>query len=164
MITAVYADGGVIQRNPSPLGGTWAYVYVGADDQQIAHDSGIVLPRQNLPLITNNLTEFVALVKALEALPAGWSGQVLSDSQVTLGRMFLGWRLSGIPSVLVRQYEAARARLDWANVRWTLLDGHPTKAQLAAGVGKRGNPVSAHNVFCDQACGRQSKAFLEKQQ
>jgi hypothetical protein len=37
-----------------------------------------------------------------------------------------------------------------------LLDGHPTQAQLAAGVGKRGHPVSAHNVACDRACTAQA--------
>jgi ribonuclease HI len=161
MIAAVYADGGVIGINPSPHGGTWAYVHVNEEGHVIAKNSGLVMPRASLPLITNNLTEMIALVKALEALPTGWSGHVYSDSQITLGRLFLGWKMNGIPPVLVRQGAAALERLDLPHIQWTLLDGHPTKAQLAMGKGKRGNPVSIHNVACDTECGRLAREFTQ---
>jgi ribonuclease HI len=159
MIAAVYADGGVIGVNPSPIGGTWAYVHVDAGGEVIARDSAVVTPRSSVPLITNNLTEMIALVRALAALPAGWSGHVYSDSQITLGRLFLGWKMNGIPPMLVKQGADALERLDLPNVQWTLLDGHPTKAQLAIGKGKRGNPVSIHNVACDKECGRLAREF-----
>ena len=163
-ITAVYADGGVIGANPSPIGGTWAYVHVDAGGVVVARDSAVVTPRPSVPLITNNLTEMIALVRALAALPAGWAGHVYSDSQITLGRLFLGWKMQGIPPVLIKQGAAALERLDIPHIRWTLLDGHPTKAQLLAGVGKRGNPVSVHNVTCDQECGRLAREFAALRQ
>lgn len=157
-ITALYADGGVIGRNPSPIGGTWAWCHVNAAGERIATGSGVVLPRPSLPLITNNLTEMIALVKGLEALPEGWAGTVYSDSQITIGRVFWGWKQNNLPAVLLRQCAAAIARIDFANCRAVLLDGHPTQAQLAAGRGKRGNPVSEHNVWCDKECGRVGSA------
>lgn len=43
-----------------------------------------------------------------------------------------------------------------------LLQGHPTKADLACGIGKKRNlPVSIHNVWCDEACGKAAREFLE---
>lgn len=158
---ALYADGGVIGSNPSKLGGTWAWCWVSASGERIRTGAGLVLPRTSLPLITNNVSEYVALVKGLESLPEGWSGTVYSDSQITLGRLFEQWRCTGLPAILVRQGAAAVARLDWANVKPVLLDGHPTRAQLLAGCGKRGNPVSAHNVWCDTACAVEGRKLRE---
>lgn len=158
---ALYADGGVIGSNPSKLGGTWAWCWVSASGERIRTASGKVLPRTFLPLITNNVTEYVALVKGLESLPEGWSGAVYSDSKITLGRLFAQWRCNGLPLVLVRQGAAAVARLDWANINPILLDGHPAKAQLLAGRGKRGNPVSIHNVWCDAVCAEEARKYRE---
>lgn len=158
-IKAVYADGGVIQVNPSPIGGTWAWCHVDAEGTRIQIASGVVIPRTSCPLITNNLTEYIAVVKALEALPEGWHGTVYSDSQVTIGRIFWGWKQSNLPPVLMRQADAAKARINFPLCRAVLLDGHPTKAQLLAGVGKRGNLVSEHNVWCDKRCGEEAAAF-----
>ncbi len=159
-VTAIYADGGVIQINPSSIGGTWAWCHVSAENIRVRTASGVVLPRQSCPLITNNLTEMIALVKGMEALPQGWAGCIYSDSQITLGRLFEGWKMSGIPAVLIRQGAEAMARLDWARCTYVLLDGHPTKAQLLAGRGKRGGPVSEHNVFCDRQCQLEAAAFM----
>lgn len=158
---AVYADGGVIQRNPSPIGGTWAWCHVSASGERIRTDSGVILPRQRLPEITNNLSEYVALVRGLEALPEGWSGAVYSDSQVTLARLFERARCKGLPQVLIRQGAAAVARLDWASISPVLLSGHPTKAELLAGLAKSGRPVSEHNVWCDRECGARARAWQE---
>lgn len=154
-IIAVYADGGVIGINPSPVGGTWAWCHVNAAGERIQTASGIVRPWGNMKAITNNLTEMIALVLALEALPAGWSGQIYSDSKITLGRVFLNWRCDGIPMALQARMHVATDRL--GVYQWWLLDGHPTRAQLAAGIGKRGQPVSEHNVWCDHACCEQAK-------
>lgn len=163
-ITAVYADGGVIQINPSPIGGTWAWCHVNVTGERIATGSAVITPRQSCPLITNNLTEMIALVRGLAALPEGWAGVVYSDSQITLGRMFEGWKMNAIPPMLIKQGIEAKARLNWRQCTYVLLDGHPTKAQLAAGKGKRGQPVSEYNVWCDQECGRVGKVFLEAAQ
>lgn len=159
-IAAVYADGGVIQKNPSSIGGTWAHCFVNRTGIRIAERSGIVLA-SDIPggLVTNNLTEFYAVAYALQALPNGWSGTLYSDSQITLGRFFWGWKITGIPLDFVSFAMKAKARL--GVVTGVLLDGHPTQAQLAAGIGKRGNPCSKHNVWCDKACGAQAVKYLQ---
>lgn len=152
-IIGAYADGGVIGRNPSLIGGTWAWCHVNAANERIDLDSGVITPRDaDMPAITNNLTEMYALVRCLSALPVGWAGVVYSDSQVTLGRLFEGWRLKNVPLWLIKQGEAAINRIDRPRCTYVLLDGHPTRAQLLSGRGKRDNPVSEHNVFCDTAC------------
>jgi ribonuclease HI len=157
MITAIYCDGGVIARNPSPVGGTWAWCHVDAAGARIAQGSG-VLP---VPGTTNNVAEFCAAVLALEAAPDGWTGRLCSDSQVTLGRLCWGWKLTGLPLDWVQRGSLVLQRLGL--VEAVLLQGHPTAADLRAGIGaKRGYPVSAHNVFCDQACSREAAAWLAR--
>jgi ribonuclease HI len=164
-IIAVYADGGIIGRNPSFDGGTWAWCHINAAGERIKEDSGTVCSYGEAGFasqaVTNNYTEMLALVNGLAALPAGWSGTVYSDSNITLGRLFRGWKWTGIPKWLIERAELALKNLDLPNVKAVLLDGHPTKAQLAAGVGKRGNPVSEHNVWCDKECGRQADKYRE---
>jgi ribonuclease HI len=150
---ALYTDGGVIGHNPSEIGGTWAYCFVSADGQRVRCESGIVTPLDmQLPAITNNLTELLALVNGLEGLPDHWQGTVYSDSWVSLQRVFLAARLNNVPEKLVTQLQTLQRSGKLATMSYVLLDGHPTQAQLAAGKGKRGYPVSIHNVFCDDLC------------
>lgn len=156
-VIAVYADGGVIQVNPSPVGGTWAFCHVDSSGHRVLEQGGVVTPEPGAK-ITNNLTEFVALVSALEALPEGWCGWACSDSGVTLGRLFSGWKLTNIPADWIERGARALKRLGTVTPR--RLDGHPTAAQLLAGIGKRGGPVSIHNVWCDKECGRQAQTYL----
>lgn len=157
----LFADGGVININPSPIGGTWAYRIL-ADDLVVCEKSGVITPAQaKLPAISNNLTEMCALVAGLRALPADWQGTVYSDSQVTLGRVFMEWKWNNVPDWLHKKFQDAQSRLiHWKDIQYILLDGHPTRAQLEAGTGKRGHPVSPHNVWCDQACGLAAQQFL----
>lgn len=166
---ALFADGGVIGANPSGIGGTWAWRWVReslvvCDGLLVTQDSGVITPRQaDLPSITNNLTEMLALVRGLQALSISWTGTVYSDSQITLGRVFQGWKWKNIPLWLHHEYQQARARLvSWEKIKWVLLQGHPTRAELAAGVGSRGYPVSEHNVWCDKACGESAAEFLRE--
>ena len=160
----LYADGGVIGRNPSVVGGTWAFCLVDMDlfGIRTIEQSGVITPDEaGLPEITNNLTEMLAVVRGLQALPDDWIGTVNSDSQITLGRLFDGWKWKGIPPWLHAEFQKERARLakwDWLYHR--LLQGHPTKAELAAGMGKRGYPVSEHNQWCDWACGEAAAEFV----
>lgn len=163
-ITAVYADGGIIGRSPSQLGGTYAWCHINAAGERVTTGSGVITPDQaRMPHIENNLTEYLAVVSGLQQLPQGWSGQVLSDNQNALMRLFAGWKVNGIPPWLIeRAYEALK-RLDVRNIRPTLLCGHPTKAELAAGRGRRGYPVSIHNVWCDAECQRLAKEFMKMQ-
>lgn len=159
----LYCDGGVIGANPSDVGGTWAFRIIESrppEDAVITEASGLITPDENLPAITNNLTEMLALVRGLQALPEGWAGTVYSDSQITLGRAFMGWKWKNIPAWLHHEYQQARARLNWQNIRWVLLSGHPTRAELANGISKSGRPVSAHNVWCDMACGKVAEEYV----
>lgn len=160
MTTSLYCDGGVIGSNPSSVGGTWAFCIV-ENDERIFEHKGFITPGEDLPAITNNLTEMLALVRGLQQLPVGWAGTIYSDSQITLGRAFEGWKWKNIPAWLHHEYQVARGRLGWPNIKHVLLQGHPTKAELLAGVGKSGRPVSEHNVWCDKACGERAEYYLE---
>lgn len=158
----LYVDGGVMRKNPSPIGGTWAARLV--RDGLVAMElSGWITPREaRTEAITNNLTEMLALVRGLQLLPARWTGTIYSDSQVTLGRAFEGWKWQNIPPWLHHEYREARKHLmHWDELQHVLLDGHPTIAHLAAGTGKRGHPVSEHNRWCDEACQAAARKFLE---
>lgn len=157
----LYVDGGVIKINPSSIGGTWAARLV-EDDKVKGEWSGAITPDQaRMPAISNNLTEMLALVRGLEMLPFDWRGTVYSDSAVTLGRAFQSWRWNNVPRWLYDAFGNQCARLvHWNQIHYVLLDGHPTKAQLAAGLGKRGHPVSEHNVWCDKACCAAAERFL----
>lgn len=157
-IIALYADGGVIKKNPSDIGGTWAWCAVDAEGNRIIERSG-VCPANGRP-ITNNHMEQIALTLALEAMPEGWSGIVYSDSMIALGRVFKGWRVKNLPRNIFERSAAAVERL--GKVETVLLQGHPTKADLACGVGKKRKlPVSIHNVWCDKACGAEAEKFLQ---
>jgi ribonuclease HI len=158
-MTDLYCDGGVIAANPSTIGGTWAFCIV-RDGMRSVQLSGY-LPAGPQP-VTNNLTEMLALVRGLQALPDGWAGTIYSDSQITLGRAFDGWKWKNIPPWLHDEYKAARVRLNWPQIKHVLLQGHPTRAELLAGVGKSGRPVSEHNVWCDQACGLAAEEYLAR--
>lgn len=160
----LYCDGGVIGSNPSKKGGTWAFraLYDNpiaienngiCDDRLTIENSGLVLPFSLGGTVSNNLSEMHALIMGLRSLPADWVGTVYSDSQVTLGRAFLGWKWNNIPPVVKEWFDSQRNRLTrWNEIQFVLVDGHPTRAELAAGTGKRGHPVSIHNVWCDRTC------------
>lgn len=160
---ALYTDGGVIGSNPSRIGGVWAYCFVDAFGLRIAQASGVITPEQaHVPAVTNNLTELLALVYGLERLPAGWTGTVCSDSWVSLLRVYEAAKLRNVPRWLVERLQALQRSGRLADMKYVLLDGHPTKAELAAGRGKRGHPVSEHNVWCDAECNRRAQALRER--
>jgi len=160
-VQCVYSDGGVKGNNPSNRGGSWAFVYV-AEEKLTHSDSGIVKPTEiGLPNVSNNVTELVGLLLALEPLPDGWSGDVFTDSLVTLRRFdSMTAKMNGIPDFLANR---VRAVVDRMNYRLTLLAGHPTKEHLKAGfkIKDSGNkyPVSRWNVLCDSLCGEALKTI-----
>ncbi len=162
MIIALYTDGGVIGSNPSAIGGTYAYRLVD-EDGSCEGEAYVVTTDRMLGPVTNNQTELLAMLEGLGQLRNDFAGTVYSDSAVTLGRVFDGWKWTRIPLWMHQEYKLQRARLkNWEQIRHVLLDGHPTKAQLAAGIGKRGHPVSEHNVWCDHACTRAGEEFMER--
>src|ERR1044072_235490 len=85
-LDAVYTDGGVIGSNPSLIGGTWAFCYV-KNDLFVDARSGSVTPEViGLAHVSNNFTELLAIIEALENLPAGWEGSLFTDSEGSLRR------------------------------------------------------------------------------
>jgi ribonuclease HI len=161
----LYVDGGVVGANPSAIGGTYAWCQVENGERVMLGMHFISATDARVDAVSNNLTEMLAMIKGLESLPDDWIGTVYSDSKITLGRVFLGWKWSNIPMGVHRRFQAVRSRLkNFEKFGHVLLDGHPTKAQLAAGVGKRGHPVSEHNVWCDEACRRVGHQALDELQ
>lgn len=161
-IVALYADGGVIKKNPSPFGGTWAWCGVNAEGERVIEKYGAV-PATETRTISNNHTEQIAITLALEAMPEKWSGIVYSDSQIALGRVFKGWRENNLPKNIAVRSKQAVARL--GRIETVLLQGHPTKEDLKNGIGKkRGFPVSEHNVWCDKHCNKAAEEFWAKAQ
>lgn len=171
----LFADGGVIGKNPSPTGGTWAYCIPEFENAQNNYfgAAGILTlyyaPEKIIP-VTNNQTEMLAILKGFDALPENWIGTIYSDSMVTIGRIkngkkglqVGGWEWKNIPAWMYMRYNYHRKRfLNFKDFQYVQLDGHPTKAQLESGIGKRGNPTHKYNVWCDEKCGEIGKVFLE---
>lgn len=160
----IFCDGGVIGANPSPAGGTWAWVLV-CGGHVVRHCSGIVTPTAaDLPTISNNLTELLAAVEALENIRShdrNWAGTIYTDSKVTLLRLTqtFSQAFAGIPREL-----RDRARAVATGKRWKakLVKGHPTAKHLKAGHWD-GVMVSKWNCWCDKECQRLAAEFACKQ-
>lgn len=155
---ALFTDGGLVGRNPSRHGGTWAYC-ITEGDFRIDDASGLILPADfGIPTVSSNLAELVAAVSGLEAMPDGWAGDWFTDSSVTLARLTdRGMPGNTIPKAIIERAVAAVARL--GKFRARLLGGHPTKVELRRGRRADGAMVSRHNCFCDAACTEQANAF-----
>jgi hypothetical protein len=123
--------------------------------------SGSVTPLEvGLEVVTNNLTELIAVLHALEALPDGWQGHVYTDSLVTLRRFqAVRPKFTGIPLALQDRVRQVRARL--GSYGLTLLAGHPSRQDLMRGHKPGGLPVSSHNKRCDELCKRESMRLLQ---
>lgn len=186
----VYADGGVLHKNPSPVGGTWAYVLLDGGGTVLEEAVGLVVPgltgsHPRPPavdgvgvhvgawpgdVVTNNQTETLALVNAIAVLPDGWAGVLCTDSEVAHGRVLWGWNLTGghgLPPAVIQHLYRQRARL--GRMTGQLLAGHPSRAELRAGqkvkLNRRTNkmqpfPVSKWNVRCDTLCDLAADAYL----
>lgn len=147
--TDVYADGGVIGKNPSPIGGTWCYIWTKEDKATDNHcDGSITAAEMGTPTVTNNQTELLAVVRAMENLPKNWKGTVWTDSRCTIARMRSPKsKMRGIPEWLEREVRLIQKRMPHA--RYEYISGHPTQNELAAGKSHDGHPVSRWNATCD---------------
>ena len=151
VIKHIYTDGGVIwDGNPggSKLGGTWAYVLTDENDELVSSDYG-TLKLDDRPT-TNNHTELFAAIQGLKAVPDKWVGVFCSDSEITLGRMFRGWKFKNVPQFLIDDLRAQLCRV--GNLIPRHVGGHPTKKQLEKGYNRRGNETSKWNKVCDDLC------------
>src|SRR4051794_3588578 len=79
-IVRVFTDGGVVGPNPSVIGGTWAWVAVDKHGDVVAEEFGFVPTVNPLRKVSNNHTEQIAIVKALEYVPNSFAGMLCSDS------------------------------------------------------------------------------------
>lgn len=159
VITALTADGGCRLSNPSPYGGMWAFRHTNAAGEPVAQAAGVVTVAELFPLTTvsNNVTETLALLIGLEALPDGWAGKVRSDSLNAL-RVFtnLASDRPHLTAEILARCRAVGLRL--GKFSFELLAGHPTKKELALlRVGQvvkseRGYPYCLHNFWADGAC------------
>jgi ribonuclease HI len=162
-VTALYSDGSVVKSNPSPIGGSWAWCAVDADNQRIIEQSGFLAPSARMNRITNNHTEFVAALAALAAMPDGWSGDLVVDSQVTMHRITTirhsaAAPIPNLPDAWVKRAAAVLNRL--GTVALFVCAGHPSATDLAAGITPNGIRVSPHNVWCDKECTRRNTEAL----
>ena len=177
---AIYGDGGLIGRNPSRVGGTYAWCRVNGKGERVHGASGVILSTLegerrllrpgdfvlDIP-VTNNISEFLALLLALESLPDNWSGSVYSDSRVTLERLFKSASLANLPLEWIDRGATARRRL--GTLVPVLLKGHPSQEDLARGYrvvqtdrGPERRRVSPHNHWCDERCSEQARDYLRR--
>lgn len=157
MITALYTDGGCIGRNASPFGVTWAFCAVDENDQLVHEESDTVLSPEGKKL-TNNFSEMVAVIKALEYVGKEWSGTWYTDSDITRGRICENWALHNLPLNVVKRMFDVLDRT--GEIKGVLVQGHPNKKELAAGIGnKHGYPVSRWNCRSDFLCRKEAEKF-----
>lgn len=133
----LYSDGGVIQKNPSLIGGTYAYVII-HEDKIKDKDAGTYTPDDmNTDVVTNNQTELVAALAGFElAFVKGLHiRKFYCDSDVTLGRLYRGWALNNIPAWLV----------DWHHELVGVIQTTPYELV-------KGHAGNKWNEYCDQLC------------
>ena len=156
----LYCDGGCILKNPSPLGGTWAWCAVDKAGRRLDCGSGVIDPKDvGYPAVTNNVSELYAALQALESAPTGWSGILYTDSKVTLYRLTTSNKFTKVPRELIDKCLHLRRWRQWSVI---LLGGHPSKSDLEVGFDHRGLPVSRHNRWCDERCRLMAQRFLAK--
>jgi len=168
---AVYADAGLLTVNPSDIGGAWAYVFVDKSDRVVSEEAAYVLKKTlKVTTVSNVVMEQIAILKAMEALPAGWNGTIYSDCEPALTRVISDYQLThgmkrypaaenNLPPVVSKRSKNAAAKL--GQVEFVLLEGHPSKKALERGIGRKNLPVSKFNVRADELCNRQKILYRE---
>lgn len=179
-IKEVYCDGGLISRNPSHIGGSWAFVAVDENRHFLYSCADVIVfnkeQRQKGIFITNNTTETIAICKALEYLPYGWEGTIVSDSECALTRLVGNPKFQGCPGNVINRFKQARERLGRLSI--IQVSGHPddkdlqgvngychkTGLPLGRKIDKNGNPfpVSMWNEYCDILCGEVMEPYKIK--
>jgi ribonuclease HI len=148
----IYTDGGVIGKNPSKHGGTWAFVAV-RGGASVFENSGILLPESvGTPAISNNMAELIAVMNAVE-WSQRWPTTIYTDSIISLYRLNnKKSKWAGIPDPIRNLFLRIRSEHSCLH-KAVLVKGHPTKADLERGTSEHGIPVSPWNVRADKLCG-----------
>jgi uncharacterized protein YbdZ (MbtH family) len=162
IVTSIYCDAGLIDRNPSPYGGTYCWRHVGPLGTGLIYGSGYLFPADvGAEVVGNNLAEFYAVWQALRSLPDGWSGKLYTDSRVAISWV---WEPEGpverLPDGWMTGCCAELARL--GAIEPVRLKGHPSRKALAFGVASCGTRVSSHNKFCDTTCARLAREYKQQ--
>jgi ribonuclease HI len=145
----LYSDGGTIVYNPSYYGGTYAFVLVDQNRtpyREVYRQSGIYTPKEMGTLkVTNNQMELLAILLGLQYAQTRRLSvlTVVSDSKITLGRVFQNWSLKNIPPWMVELKDSL-------------------SVQGVHGVFKRGHSGHKWNEVCDELCRREEYEFLRK--
>lgn len=116
--------------------------------------SNEITTEQHRGVITNNQAEWMAMLWLLHAMPTGWSGTVVCDSQVTIRRWFthrLRGNNDGIPPRWLSVGRRELRRL--GKIKVVHVDGHMEESDHWSHKG---------NCLCDKSLG-QLKLILGKQ-
>ena len=152
----LYTDGGCIGSNPSKIGGTWAWCRV-VNGEIVASNRDVFCPDMTTIYkeITNNQAELLAIIRGLQSLPDSWFGTIVSDSQISLGRVFEGHKMKNIPPSMIEQLNREKRRLIYFDkLPYKHVKGHPTKDDLRKGIG------DPFNVWCDQQCNEVGQNYI----
>jgi ribonuclease HI len=173
IISAIFSDGGLVGRNPSREGGSWAWCGVSKDGEHIREQSGYLLTknatcpgytRVGSDVVTNNDVEFWAALRALENMPDGWSGVLASDSQITIQRLKDcrdGVVITAFRNEWYKRASDAFKRL--GTIKFVHVGGHPTQAQMADGQRENSDGtvtrVNRHQQWADDRCTELRKSY-----
>lgn len=157
-IDEVYTDGGIIGKNPSAIGGTWAVVFVRSGELH-GERSGVILPSDiGMETVENNIAETIAIMLALECLPIGWSGTLFGDNLNSIRRARDLKIKDAVPKFVKDRLLAVRQTVE---PTFVLLGGHPTIAEAEAGIRADGKRVSKWNVRADKLCCLAAAEYLK---
>lgn len=164
----LFTDGGVIHKNPSPIGGSFAFV-VAVNNVPVHESSGFIPPLYGD--VTNNMSELYAVVAAVRficenkhLIDGRQKFNLVTDSKVTAARLNSnrdGILLQGWPDALADHLTVTRKKIREFCESVHIVSGHPTKEELEEGFNKKGNPVHRFNVRCDELCNLIHKKYKE---
>lgn len=158
MAVVLYADGGVIGRNPSPYGGPYAWYLIQDNETVIRAGDGILTPADlGTETVSNNNTELLAVLAGAEAATPNYPNLTIKSDSLNALRWLFGEKgIQNVPQALRDRLIAYLKTGRLAGCSYTLLAGHPTKEWLAAGYrtepGKSPLEVSIWNKACDDRC------------
>lgn len=164
----LFTDGGVILKNPSPYGGSAAYIIV-KNAEEVERKSWYLEPRAKSGVLTNNDAELDAAIEGILRISeiTKESFNLATDSIVTVTRLAKeGYGSGFIPESLDKKAKArfAEAR-QILRERYTsiyLVGGHPTRKELLLEENRKGFPVSKFNVECDSMCRKINEEVKER--
>lgn len=176
-VRELYCDGGLMKKNPSSIGGSWAFCGVDSERKLLIAYADIVVCKES-QIISNNTTETIAICKALELMPIGWDGTIISDSKVALTRTFSNPKFTGCPGNVRIRLKEAFNRLKVKN--YIHVAGHPIITELKGEFGfdnetnlplsrklsdsGKQMPCSKHNAYVDALCNQVMKEYFEERE